>query len=729
MASRHHIEGPERGMGESNAFGSFMLDLWAGLRTIGWVLWLALKPLGQLSWKALRAWPFWKRVILHGSSVAYAVIIAIFLGLFGLTREYTPPDDVDLWAINRPPSVTLLDREGNNIGTRGSHYGEPVALTEMPDYLINSFVSTEDRRFFNHHGFDPRGFLRAAITNIRSGRMREGASTITQQLARNLFLSSDKTVNRKLMELHLATWLETHYTKEEILSLYLNRTYLGSGAYGVEAASNLYFNKSARELTLPEAAMLAGLPKAPSSLSPRNNLDGAQRRAREVIGNLVETKSIDRSTAEIAKAAPPEVQNLNLSNDFGYYVDYVLSQTAGLLGGIDQDIVITTSIDSSLQEHAIQAVKDSISEETSVLGAEQAALMAYRNDGSVAAMVGGRSYKESQFNRATQAMRQPGSAFKPFVFLTALENGMHTRTLFIDQPTMIEQWRPRNYTRTYSGPMRMNEAMANSINSIAVQASETVGRTKVVETARRLGITRELKTHPSLALGAMEVTLSELTSAYLSFARNGLSATPYTILKIENRAGELLYEHELTPESQIFSKSVSSDMTHLMHQVMLSGTGKRAKLGSRDAAGKTGTTNNWKDAWFIGYTADLTAGTWVGNDENRSMDKVTGGSLPAEIWRNFMLAAHTDLPEKSLSGAYPAQTSSETMRIVEYYNGLQDDFSLSARGQVLSQQPSRSRTKEPQNNGVVGRVAEEGQTPQSEQAKRRNRGLFRKRGE
>ncbi len=671
--------------------GPIMLDLWAGLQTVGWVFWQLLKPIGKLSWKGLQYWPFWKRVFLHGSSVAFFLSIAFFLGLFSITRTTTPDKDVDLWSINRPASVTVLDKDGELIGIRGSHYGDPVPLDELPDYVVATFVSTEDRRFYGHSGFDLRGLARAALTNIRAGRMREGASTITQQLARNLFLSADKTVTRKLKELHLAIWLEARYSKEEILSLYLNRTYLGSGAYGVEAASQIYYNKSARELTLPEAALLAGLPKAPSTLSPTVNFEGAARRATEVIDNLVETKKIDKRSAALAKLAPPNLEMTNLNADFGYAVDHVLIQTANILDGINEDIVISTTLSTEVQRMAVAAVRETLTEETDLLGAEQAALIAFGNEGNLLAMVGGRSYDDSQFNRATQAMRQPGSVFKPFVFLAALENGMHTRTLFIDQPTIVEGWRPRNYTGDYRGPMRMIDAMAQSVNSVAVQVSETVGREKVIEAARRLGVTHKLIEHPSVALGSYEVTLNEITSSYLPFAREGLSATPYSLLRVENRQGELLYEYMPTQETDLFDKTTSQDMTHLMHQVMLSGTGRRASLGKRDAAGKTGTTNDWKDAWFVGYTAQMTAGTWVGNDENRSMEEVTGGTLPAQIWQKFMLAAHDKLEMKPLPGATPAKAGSEVIRLVEYYNGLSEDFRTASYAQQ-QEMPRQSRS-------------------------------------
>ena len=696
-------------------FVPFCKDVWAGLQTVGWVLAQALKPAAKLSWKGLSYWPFWRRAILHGSSVGFACATLLFFGMFGLTRAYSPDENADLASINRPPSITILDHKGETIGFRGSHYGDPLLLADLPDFVIASFVSTEDRRFYRHHGFDPRGFARAMWTNIRSGRLREGASTITQQLARNLFLSSDKTVNRKLQELQLAFWLEARYSKDEILSLYLNRIYLGSGTFGIEAAANFYFSKSAKDLTLSEAALLAGLPKAPSTLSPTSNFDGAAKRSLEVIDNLVETKVIDRTTAEIAKLSLPTLDVRKLNTDFGYFFDHTIIEASTLLDGISSDMVITTTLDTELQRQALEAVQTELTDKALELGAEQAALISYRNDGSILAMVGGRSYEESQFNRATQAERQPGSAFKPFVYLAALEDGMSPSTLFIDQPTEVGKWKPRNYSKLYKGPMRMTEAMAKSINSIAVQISETVGRDKVVAAAKRMGITHPLKEHPSLALGSMEVTLEEITSAYLPFARGGMSITPYSITRIENRQGELLYEYLPQPETQIVEPPINRDMTYLLHQVMLNGTGSRANLGRRQAAGKTGTTNDWRDAWLVGYTAQITTGVWIGNDENREMIKVTGGSIPAAIWRNYMLAAHKGLKNEPLPGARPAPSRSDELRLVEFYNGLQDDFRMAAYAETETTQSDQTW---PNESGVI---YEEYPTPPPKREERRRR--------
>ncbi len=670
-----------------------MRDMSEGTRIAAQALWAGLKPLGRGGRKIAAQRAFWKRLTLLISSAGFAVLIVGFLAFLHLTRSFTPPENVDLWQINRPASLTLLDKNGDLIGSRGSHYGDPVPLEELPSFLIDAIIATEDRRFYNHHGVDLKGLLRASIVNFKAGSMRQGGSTISQQLARNLFLSREKTVDRKLKEMQLAVWLETRLTKDEIMSLYLNRTYFGSGAYGVEAASNIYFSKSARDLTLTEAALLAGLPKAPSSLSPLANYDGALKRAHEVIDNLVEAKKLDTKTAQLAKNVQPTLDLQSIDSATGYFFDYAMIEAGKILGDYDYDIVITTSLDLNLQAAAEQAVDLVLTDEALALGAEQAALIAYDNNGSIVAMVGGRSYEVSQFNRATNAERQPGSAFKPFVYLAALEAGMSPRALFVDQPISVGKWKPTNYEGRYRGPVRMTDAVAKSINSVAIQITETVGRDRVVEAARRMGIRRQLREHPSLALGAMEVTLEELTSAYLAFGNHGKEVDGHGILRIENRKGETLYEWQAPLEVQLIDPYIAENMNHLLYQVIDKGTGGRATLGKRPAAGKTGTTNDWRDAWFVGYTAHLTAGVWVGNDKNTSMKKVTGGSIPAQIWRDFMLAAHTDIPVQALEGAYPAQSQNDELRLLAFYNQLSEDLAATQSGQsrLLSSETKRRR--------------------------------------
>ncbi|MCA8887883.1 MAG: PBP1A family penicillin-binding protein, partial [Parvularculaceae bacterium] len=508
----------------------------------------------------------------------------------------------------------------------------------------------------------------------KSGGVREGGSTITQQLARNLFLTPEQSYTRKAKEALLALWLEGRYSKDEILSLYLNRIYLGAGAYGIESAAKTYFGKSARDVSLGEAAMLAGLPKAPSTLAPTLNPDGAQDRAFDVIDNLQETGEITAFEAREARKTPPVVTGGGEDEDFGYFFDYVSAKARDIAGPDAIDLVITTTIDQKLQRDAEAAVKQVLNVDAKLAGAGQAALIAYDTGGAVRAMVGGRSYVESQFNRATQAKRQSGSAFKPFVYAAAFENGLEPKTRFTDQPIDVDGWRPTNYGDTYAGPMRLTEAMAKSVNSVAVQVSERIGRRKVVEMAHRLGVKSDLPAVPSIALGAANVSLDELTAAYLPFARHGMSAEPYAILKIGDGLGGVIYQHtDQTPE-QLISDEVARDITHVLYQVVSNGTGKRASMGARAVVGKTGTTNDWRDAWFIGYSAQLVAGVWVGNDDNQAMNQITGGSTPAQIWKEFMTAAHQDLPKRPLDGAFPAATYADEGLLLNYYSDVSAGF-------------------------------------------------------
>jgi penicillin-binding protein 1A len=597
------------------------------------------------------------------------------LGTLFLVIAPWPQEGADLWAINRTPAIVIEDRNGREIAARGALDGEEVAISELPPYLVKAFLATEDRRFYEHHGVDFRGTLRAVITNITSKGRTEGGSTITQQLAKNLFLSPEQTYIRKTKEAMLAFWLEGRYSKDQILSLYINRIYYGAGAYGVESAAETYFNKSARNVSLSEAALLAGLPQAPSTLAPTLNPLGAQDRAFEVIDNMRETGDITEFEAREARKKPPVIATGAPNNDIGWFFDYVAEKARALAGPDAIDIVIRTTLDQKLQRDAETAVRSFLNVDAKVSGAMQGALIAYDNDGAVRAMVGGRSYVESQFNRATQAKRQPGSAFKPIVYATGFENGLTPSTRFVDQPINIAGWKPTNYDNQYRGSMRISEAVAKSINTIAVQVSEKVGRKKVIEMARRLGISSDIPSgEAGIALGGFSATLEELTAAYIPFADGGLGARPYAILEISDGRGKTLWRlNERTPPP-VIDRKVATDVTHVLYQVVTTGTGRGANLGNRQAAGKTGTTNDWRDAWFIGYTAQMTTGVWVGNDSFQPMDKVTGGQIPARIWKNFMLAAHADLPKEPLDGAYPAVTYAEGGRLLSFYRDVADAF-------------------------------------------------------
>ncbi|WP_425411059.1 transglycosylase domain-containing protein [Hyphococcus sp.] len=620
----------------------------------------------------------WRR--LYGS-IALALVSAGLVGgaaALGFAFIYMAPRvpaDADLWNVNRQAAIIVLDRNGAEIAARGAKYGEHVDPGELPDHLIKAILSTEDRRFFDHFGVDLRGTLRAVMTNAKLGGISEGGSTITQQLAKNLFLSPEQTYERKAREALLALWLEGHYTKDEILSLYLNRIYFGAGAYGVESAAQTYFGKSARDVTLAEAAMLAGLPKAPSTYAPTQNPQGAQRRANAVLDNLLEIGAVEPFEAREARLQPPVIMNQNVDSDLGYFFDYAAAKAKAMAPNVPGDLIVTTTVDQKLQRDAEAAVKAALDVDARIKGADQAALVAYDANGAMRAMVGGRSYKESQFNRAAQSKRQPGSAFKPFVYVAAMEAGFTPNSRFVDQPIDIAGWKPTNYTEGFAGPVRLSEALAKSINTVAVQVTERVGRGKVAEAAQRLGIHSDIQPHRSIALGAVDVTLEELTGAYIPFANEGLAPEPYAIEKIETRDGEILFQHEDRAPGRVMSEDVAKKMNHLLYQVMLSGTGRRAYLGRRQSAGKTGTTNDWRDAWFVGYTPQLVAGVWVGNDAYTPMEKVTGGSIPAAIWKEFMLSAHQGLQIAEMDGAYPAATYASEPVLLNFYDQVARGFS------------------------------------------------------
>ena len=619
-------------------------------------------------WGGLAAASLSLAMIGAGGAMAFAFII----------MAPRAPDAVDLWNVNRQSAIVVLDRNGEEIASRGARYGAQVSPDELPKYLVDAILATEDRRFFDHAGVDLRGTLRAATANAKSGAVVEGGSTITQQLAKNLFLSPEQTYTRKIREALLALWLEGHYSKDEIISLYINRIYLGAGAYGVESAALTYFGKSARDVTLAEAAMLAGLPKAPSTYAPTQNPKGAARRAGEVLDNLLEENLIAPFAAREARQNPAQIIVQNTDNDFGYFFDYAAAKAKTLAPTVAGDIIVKTTIDQKLQRDAEAAVKAGLTVEARLKGAEQAALVAYDPSGALRVMVGGRSYKDSQFNRAAQATRQPGSAFKPFVYVAAMEAGLRPSSRFVDRPVQFGDWAPTNYTDRYRGPVRLTEAMAQSINTVAAQVTQRVGARKVAEAAMRFGV-KDVPAFRAIALGAVDVTLEDFAAAYLPFALGGAKPDPYAIEWIKTRDGEVLYEHIPASPERVMTRSVSKDMTHMLYQVIHSGTGRRASLSRRPAAGKTGTTNDWRDAWFMGYTAQLTAGVWVGNDDYRPMDKVTGGSIPAEIWKNFMTAAHQGLPVRGLDGAYPAATYAEENSLLDFYADVSRGLTRVAR--------------------------------------------------
>ena len=592
--------------------------------------------------------------LLYWGTIA-AVWSCVLVGGFALYFTSTLPRSVVEGLDQRPPNLIILAADGKVMAERGLRRGH-IRLKHLPPYLVNAVLATEDRRFRNHFGIDPIGLLRAAIANYKAGSVVEGGSTITQQLAKNLFLSSERTMTRKAREVVLAFWLETKFSKDKILELYLNRVYFGGGAYGVEAAARCYFAKSARHVTLAEAALLAGLLKAPSRYAPTRSLRRSEGRAAQVIGNLVEAGLLEPTLALAALSSPARVRDPHRISGHEYAVDWIIELLPRFIGNRAGDLVIETTIDSRMQPLA-QATVDRIMARHGVLGKTgEAAMVLLTPDGGVKALIGGRSYRRSQFNRAVRAMRQPGSAFKPFVYLAAVESGLTPQSSVMDAPVSINGWKPKNYSRKHLGEVSLRESLAKSINSVAVRLTMEVGRWRVVRTARRLGINSLLHEKPSIALGTAEVTLLELVSAYAPFANGGTGVLPHIIKRVKSSSGEVIYERHGSGMGQVVAAPYVAAMNDMLQATLVQGTGRRAALPKRPAAGKTGTTQNFRDAWFVGYTADFVAGVWVGKDNGRPMKGVTGGSLPAEIWKTVMKSAHRDKSVRALPGLEPGST-------------------------------------------------------------------------
>ncbi len=573
---------------------------------------------------------------------------AIFLaGLFAYYASQLPPID-QLAVPKRPPNIAILSDDGSLIANRGDTGGPAVRLIDLPPYLPKAFVAIEDRRFYEHNGVDPIGMARALLRDIAGGGSVEGGSTLTQQLAKNLFLTQERTLSRKIQEAILAFWLERRYSKDQILELYLNRVYFGSGAYGVEAAAQKYFGKSARFVTLSEAAVLAGLMKSPTKLAPNRNLAGANERAAQVITAMAEQGHITEAMAKAALANPAQVKHDKSAGSINYAADYVMDALADTVGAIDEDIVVTTTINLKMQAEAERALTEELNAKGAKFGVEQGALVALDPNGAIKAMVGGRNYADSQFNRAVAAKRQPGSSFKPFVYLAALEKGLTPDTVREDAPITVKGWSPENYSREYFGPVTLTKALALSLNTVAVRLGLEVGPKTVVAVAHRLGITSDLDPVPSIALGSSEVTPLEMVSAYAAFANGGLRVQPHVIARVRTANGKQLYVRRNANFGRVIEPQYVAMMNQMMEETLLTGTARKAELPGWQAAGKTGTSQDWRDAWFLGYTSYLVAGVWLGNDNSSPTKKVSGGNLPVEIWSRFMRAAHEGVPVAGL---------------------------------------------------------------------------------
>lgn len=585
----------------------------------------------------------------------YILFLLLFWGvLFGgiavwrLTSGL--PDVETLMAPATSHAVTILDVKGRQILVYGLKQAAPTDVTRLPAYVPNAFIAIEDRRFRHHFGIDPVGMVRAGYQNVRHGGVVQGGSTLTQQLAKNLFLEPDRTLRRKLQEAVLALYLEHRYRKDQILSLYLTRVSFGAGVVGLEAAAQRFFGKPAAKLTPLEAAMLAGSVKAPSRLNPITDSDACHARAAIVLRAMRREGYIDEATLQAELATLARIFRGSATPGAGYFGDWILAQIAGFADAARSSLVVETTIDLDTQtkaERAIVAGLENVGEDAHVA---QAALVALAPDGAVRAMVGGRSYAQSPFNRASEAMRQPGSAFKPFVYLAAFEKGHTPDETYDDAPVDLHGWKPRNYEGGYLGEITLERAFAVSSNSVAAQLADAVGAAAVVQTARKLGVVSPMEEVSSLALGTVEVSPLELTSAYVPFANGGRSAPPYAILTIRTPGGKILYRHRFPERTVVIGPENLAQMLRLMRAVVETGTGRAARLTGRQCAGKTGTSQDFRDAWFVGFSADLIAGIWVGNDDAAPMNHISGGSLPAKIFRGFMDEAESGLVAKPLPG-------------------------------------------------------------------------------
>ena len=561
------------------------------------------------------------------------------------------PDVSQLLVKGTSRDITVLDDQGRLIARRGLTQGARVDVSKLPSFVPNAFIAIEDRRFRSHFGLDPVGLGRAALENMIAGHVRQGGSTLTQQLAKNLFLDSNRTFERKIQEAMLALYLESRYTKDQILTLYLNRVYFGAGVYGIDAASQRFFGKPADKLTLPEAAMLAGSVKAPARFNPLADADASMARAGVVLRAMEDAGFIDDKTRAEAQATRPRIVRGAGTPGSGYFVDWIISRLSGYATDAGDSLIVETTFDLDAQAQAERAVATGLAEQGEALHAGEAALVAMTPDGAVRAMVGGRSYEQSTYNRATDAMRQPGSAFKPFVYLAAFEHGHAPDDVMNDGPIDIHGWKPSDYEGHFEGNISLTRAFAKSSNVIAAQLTNEVGAAVVAKTAHRLGIASPLEAVSSLALGTSTVTPLELTAAYVPFANGGASAPPYGIIRIRTRSGKVLFTHRADDPESVVAPINLGQMTQLMVETVTTGTGKAARLEERPTAGKTGTTQDYHDAWFVGFTSDLICGVWIGNDDNSPMIKATGGGLPARIFHNFMETAEAGLPVKPLAGS------------------------------------------------------------------------------
>lgn len=549
---------------------------------------------------------------------------------------------------NLKPNIvtTFCSSDGQVIKTFAGYTSSNVELKEVPQQLINALIATEDKNFYKHPGYDMLGLVRSMVANVLAGRVVQGASTLTQQLSRILFLSNEKTFTRKIKELQVAAQIEKTISKDKILEMYLNNVYLGSGAYGVKGAARIYFNKNLNELTLPEMALIAGLPQAPSVYSPYNNIDLAKKRRNQVLGRMYKMKYIDKKTYEEAKAAPIKLSTMPTmyaTNKAPYFCDYVMKDLYKL-GFTEEDIInggykVITTLNYAAQVKANESIISNLNAWGLKSDKSQAAVFSFSPiDGRILVYAGGKDYSKSQYDRVTQSSRPSGSAFKPFIYTAAIEKGFSPNDMIDDLPYKIGDWTPRNYGNKYRGPIPMYTALMVSSNVCTARLMDAIGVRPVIQLARVMGITTPIPYDYTISLGSNSVKLFEMTRAYGVFANGGFKVEPYAIERVESSRGTVLYEAKKARTSKVLNINTAATMTAIMKTVIQSGTGRAANIG-KPAAGKTGTTDDCKDAYFIGFTPDVVTGVWVGNDDNSRMGELTGGTVPAKIWRDVMLVA------------------------------------------------------------------------------------------
>ena len=611
----------------------------------------------------------WKRVALDLTSEGVTLGTVGLLGMLALAQPAFNLTSEN-WLKQQDLAVTFLDRYGTEVGRRGIKHDDSLKLDEFPDIMIKALVSTEDRRFYEHWGIDPIGTLRALVNNSRGGGNTQGGSSITQQLAKNLFLTNERSIERKVNEAFLALWLEFHLSKNEILKLYLDRAYMGGGTFGAVAAADYYFGKPLKDISLAEAAMLAGLFKAPTKYAPHVNLPAARSRAVDVLHNMVEAGFVTEGQIQTALRNPatPVTRTRDITAD--YYLDWAFGEIKSMAdaGKFRNDRVLTvkTPLDVAIQKRADEVVANVLRKSGDAYDVEEAAMVILDPDGALRAMVGGADYGESQFNRATDALRQPGSSFKPYVYAAALASGQYKpETVVVDRPTCIGNWCPQNYGRSFSGRQPLWLAVAKSINTIPIQVSiqlgkamgishdaraAVAGRKKIIDTAHAMGITTPLVDSVSLPIGSAEVTVIDQAAAYAVFANGGQRAKPYAAMEVKNSSGEVIYRHADERPEQVLSTQVVAGMNYMLNKVVEEGTARRVQIEGVKIAGKTGTTNGYKDAWFVGYSGNYVGAVWFGNDDSTSTNKMTGGSLPAQVWHDVMEPAHQGIEIKPLPG-------------------------------------------------------------------------------